>query len=882
MGGDIMNASSCCRVLSALIFTALLFFTGADAQAAYGDLPLSFEPNHGQADPQVKFVSRGGGYTLYLSEREIAFALVKPPVSKGAQSASSSEGKEICCAFDGLRMQFFRANPNPQIEAQDRLPGETNYLIGNDATKWLRGVPNFSKIVYRNLYPGIDLLFYGDRRRLEYDLVVSPGADPGVIGFELIGAQNFEIDPKGDLIIRLPGQTIRQHKPVIYQIVDGRKRIVEGSYRLDDVARIGFDVAAYDKTKPLIIDPIVLAHASFIGGDALDSGLGIAVDASGAAYVVGWTLGYTNFPGAPLSTSSSGSVSAFITKINPAGNAVVYSTLIGGSDHDEAQKVAVDSQGNAFVVGATRSANFPTVSASQPSLGSPSDFDAFVLKLNPAGNALIYSTFLGGSAWDHGHGIAVDSADNAYVTGSTHSQNFPVTTGAFQTSLKGPGDAFVAKFSPAGVKLYVTLLGGNAAAGGINGMDSGSSIAVDSAGHAYVTGAARSNDFPTAGSPFQSALSGTERDIFVAKLNPAGTGLIYSTYIGGAGDDEGRHIVIDATGHAYVVGRTGSTNFPTTAGAFQSVFPGPSGTFNGFVIKLNPTGSVLIYSTYLGGSITPTNVADSELADGLAVDGAGYAYITGQTSTTNFPLAGGPIQSSPMGLGSIFVSKLNPTGTGLVYSTYLGGNGNDSGAGLALDGNGCAYVTGTVSSSNFPPAGASFKATNNGGPFDAFVAKLCHEETPTPDPDKVFQYAAKFICGIQEKDGNILRLARGMYATSINIHNPGPKDADFRKRIALAYPPAEQKPGRVTDFVKDKLGPGEALKVDCEDISKNFLPQIFPAATPYVEGFVTIQSANRLDVVGVYTTGTLGWWSQLINRSSVDVEYIPGQLVSVK
>lgn len=572
-------------------------------------------------------------------------------------------------------------------------------------------VPTYAKVYYHDLYPNIDLVYYGSQGQLEYDFVVRPGADPNEIMLGFQGSDKLEVDAEGDLLLHTVAGPIRQRKPVIYQEVEGIRREVAGGYVLKGAHQVGFQVAPYDASRPLIIDP-VLFYSTYLGGSGDDEGTSIAVDAAGNAYVTG-TTDSINFPTVAGSFDTSfggGSVDAFVTKLNPTGSGLVYSTYLGGSGSEgipTGGQIAVDAAGSAYVAGATSSSDFPiTTGAFQTALAGGSD--AFVTKLDPSGSALLYSTYLGGSSDDGAFGIAVDGAGSAYVVGATSSSNFPTTTGAFQTAKVNFQDGFITKLNPAGSGLvYSTYLRGT---NGIFG------LAIDAAGSAYVTGGTPLTNLPTTLGAFQPSHGGGGDDAFVVKLNPAGSGLVYATYLGGSGGDGADGIAVDALGNAYVAGGTGSTNFPTTSGAFQTNNAGGS---DAFVTKLNPTGTGLVYSTYLGGS-----GADQALA--VALDSSGNAYVTGGTRSTNFPTTSGAFQTTNAGGLDTFVAKLNPLGASLVYSTYLGGGGDENANGITVDAlpNPNAYVVGNTNSTNFPTTSGAFDTTFNGGRFDTFVAKI--------------------------------------------------------------------------------------------------------------------------------------------------------------
>jgi hypothetical protein len=620
-------------------------------------------------------------------------------------------------------MKLVGGNASAKIAGADELPGKSNYFIGNDPSQWRTNVSNYSKVEYRDVYPGIDLVYHGNQRQLEYDFVLAPGADPKRIELVFEGTRSLSLDKQGNLILATADGDLVQHKPAVYQEADGKRTEVEGSYVLRGRNRAGFRVASYDAHQPLVIDP-VLSYSTYLGGNGNDIGYGIAVDSAGNAYVTGVTSS-TNFPGASASTiqpAGAGSNDVFVIKLNAAGSALVYSTYLGGSGTDTGYAIAVDSDGNAYVTGETDSSTvtngfipFPMVGAFQARYAGGGD--AFVTKINASGNALVYSSYLGGSGTERGYGIAVDGSGNAYVTGHTNSSrgivpspnDFP-TVAPFQSQNGSPGtyDAFVTKINAAGSALvYSTYLGGN----GSEYSTDGGAITVDSDGNAYVGGTTASTNFPGAStSTIQPTNGGGFNDGFVVKFNAAGSALLYSTYLGGSGYDAVYGIAIDTARNAYVVGYTDSPNFPT-ASPLQASRNGYGN--DAFVSKINAAGSALVYSTYLGGS-------GSDVAYAVAVDSGGNAYVSGFTGSSNFPTEA-PLQTVA-GSGDAFISKLNAAGSALVFSTYLGAqSGTEAAYGIALDSAGNAYVTGQTNSSNFPTAGP-FQATL-GGSMDAFVAK---------------------------------------------------------------------------------------------------------------------------------------------------------------
>jgi len=692
--------------------------------SAYAGLPQGFEANRGQADSPVKFLSRGDGYNLYLTPTEAVWVLRKPKQEVKGKMEKRGKVRETV-----LRMKLIAANPEPEVVGLDELPGKSNYFLGNDPKRWRTNIPTYARVKYHGVYPGVDLVYYSRQRQLEYDFVVAPGADPRVITLAFPGADRLEIDAQGNLLLHTLNGDLQLNKPHLYQEIQGTRQAVLGSYvflereDLDDGqwitgrpglakdpgARIGFQVAVYDTSRPLVIDP-VLVYSTYLGGSDNEFARGIAVDPSGSVYVTGASLS-TDFPVTnPLKASPGGFNDTFVAKLNPTGSALVYSSYLGGSRDDFGNSIAVDASGSAYVIGATHSTDFPTARPLQPA--SKGFVDAFVAKLDPTGSALVYSTYLGGSRDDFGRGIAVDPSGNAYITGRTLSVDFP-TANPLQSSNRGSFDIFMAKLNPMGSALvYSTYLGGS-------GFDTGRSISVDADGNTYTTGYTSSVNFPTA-NPLQPNFGGSD-DAFVVKLDSTGSRLVYSTYLGGSRSDKGHGIAVDAGGNAYVTGQTRSTNFPT-ANPLQS---SNGGFTDAFVTKLNSVGSALLYSTYLGGSRV-------DEGRGIAVDKDGSAYVVGRTFSSNFPTVN-PLQPFNKGSSDAFVAKLTPRGTALVYSTYLGGYGSEFPRSIAVDASHNAYIAGGTGSMNFPamnPLQPIF-----GGIGDVFITKIAWPRLPIPVTD---------------------------------------------------------------------------------------------------------------------------------------------------
>lgn len=688
--------------------------TGDMMDFSYDRLRLSFELNRGQADSNVKFLARGNGYSLWLTPTEAVLAL-----------RADRQTTDI------LRTKLVGANKAARLVGLDGPKAVSHYFLGDDPKSWLANVPTYSRVRCEGVYPGVDLVYYGNQRELEYDFVIAAGVDPKIITMGLEGADRIRVDDGGDLVLSAARGDVRHHRPIVYQEVNGQKRQVCGRYVLRGGNLVGFELGDYDARLPLVIDP-VFSYSTYLGGSSADEIRGVAVDSSGSVYVTGNTIS-TNFYGVNAAQSLFSGPNfvedAFVAKLNREGTALVYSTYLGGHGSDLGLAVAVDSSGSAYVTGQTTSTDFPTTPGSfQTSPGGGNN--VFVTKLSPAGNVLSYSTYLGGSGNQRANAIAVDSAGSAYVTGKTSSADFPTSTSAFQRGLRGFEDAVVAKLSATGSTLvYSTLLGGD------GNTDEGFGIAVDATGFAYVAGHTASINFPVSIGAFQRQFGGGGEflgDAFVTKLNQSGTALVYSTYLGGAEGEVGTALAVNAQGEACVTGTTRSSNFPT-ANAFQPAnasgcIDNFSNCTDAFAAKLSQSGDQLVYSTYLGGASrgsSPFQAGDS--GAGIAVDQTGNAYVVGLTSSTDFP-AMNAIQRANAGNGDAFVVKLNVSGSPM-YSTYLGGPG-DEGATAIAAADGGAYVVGVATSHGFPTTGGSFQTGFNGSlesfalARDGFVVRI--------------------------------------------------------------------------------------------------------------------------------------------------------------
>ncbi len=681
--------------------------------------PLSFEVNVGQFEPPVRYLARGPGYGVFFTPTETVLVLQRSlaPSHTDARVVHSAH-PPASIKEKTLRLQFVGNEVRPtQPKGQDQLPGLSHYFRGNDPTRWYTHVPQYARVVYEDLYPGIDLIYYGRGHQLEYDLVVAAGADPGAIELQVTGVESITKMPDGSLRLETAVGDLRQHPPVIYQEQNGLKHMIAGSYRVADPNRITFEIAPYDSRLPLYIDP-VLSYATYFESDGVYS---ITQDGAGNLYLTGAAIPSTPTTVDSFQTTHNGFRDAFVTKLDPTGTTVLYSTFLGGSRDDLGRDIAVDATGNASVVGISSSTDFPTKSAipdtSSLQENNAGSYDVVLARLSPNGDNLEYSTYLGGSGEDglrQGLGLALDAQGNAYVSGTTNSKNFP-TEKPLQATLGGEMDAFVAKVQGDGSKLlFGTYLGGS-------NSDLGGDVGVDGTGLAYVVGTTFSADFPTM-NPRQQSLAGAS-DIFISKLTAEGEGLVYSTYLGGAGQDEGRGLAVDSSGQVFLTGYSQSSDYPVVDKEEQPAFQGQlAGSADVVVSLINDAGAELVYSTYVGGT-------EQDQGVGIALDPSGQAYVTGWTTSENFPVTGdAPQPRRGIGRMDAFVLKLNADGTSRLYATYLGGDGDDVGQAITVDNTESAYVVGTSSSSDFPRT-APLQAVSSGG----FVAEL--SETGPPQAD---------------------------------------------------------------------------------------------------------------------------------------------------
>ncbi|HRD66048.1 MAG TPA: SBBP repeat-containing protein [Candidatus Competibacter sp.] len=680
--------------------------------------PLFFEANRGQAAGSARFLARGLGYQVFLTPTEAVLVLDLPYRRlRGERTLEAPDRTTPQVA----RMRLVDANPDPAMRGVESLPGKVNRLRGNDPKRWRTDIPTFAKVHLEAVYPGIDLVYYGTPQQLEYDFIVAPGAGPERIRWAFSGARPT-LAANGDLLLQADAEVLHWRKPLIYQMVDGRRREVEGHFVLyppadaETGAQVGFQVAAYDRTQPLIIDPVLEYSATF-GGSGRESPVEMTVDGAGNAYMAGYTYSPDFLTANAFDADFSDPVDLFVVKLDPSG-AMIYATYLGGSAYipwleipafDAVSSLALDGAGNAYVLGTTYSTDFPTVNAFDSSLGGLKD--VFIVKLDPVGKA-VYATFLGGDGPEEPAGrLLIDDNGNAYVAGMTWSSDFPMVNAFDSVFGEKPTEVFVAKFDPDGRAIYATYLGGS-------GYEELADIAIDHAGSVYVAGRTDSADFPTANA-FDARLGDKGQfpsDAFLVKLDADGSA-IYSTYLGGSQFEVANDLAVDDAGNAYLVGITSSVNFPTVNAFDPRLTDGKkSGHGDVFLAKFDSHGQA-VYATYLGGS-------GWETAKNVAVDKAGNAYVAGMTSSRDFPvvnavdrrMAGGKRNAS-----EAFVAGFAPDGRA-IYATYLGGRGDESVNYFTVDDAGNAYVVGITSSSDFPTRNAF--DSNFDGSEGPFIVKL--------------------------------------------------------------------------------------------------------------------------------------------------------------
>jgi Beta-propeller repeat len=830
---------------------------GMLAPASYGNLPLRFEINHGQSSSQVKFLSRGKGYTAFLTSGGMVLSLrpsLAAPMPQTNEGTAPNTSRQT--ATTTLQFMLVGASPNPIVIGEDPLPGRVNYFIGNDSTKWHTNVLTYAKVRYKNVYPGIDLLYYGNHRQLEYDFAVSAGADPSQIQFKITGANQIQLDADGNLILQTGSGELHFQNPVIYQESQGRRIPVAGSYVLTDPTHVGFRVAQYDSNKALVIDPL-LVYSTYLGGSGDDQPAGVAVDSTGSVYIAGYTDS-TDFPLATLGSLPSGSTHVFVAKLDPTGSNLVYADYIGGSSDDYGYALALDGSDDVYVTGSTASSNFPVMNPYQGSY--PGGFNAFLTKISADGSSLSYSTYLGGSGSDVPSSIAFDGLGEVIIAGNTTSTNFP-TANAYQSAVSpnqggvSGNNGFVSKFSPDGSTLvYSTYLGGNSNVplncGGTTCWPSPysavSGIAVDGNGNIYASGVTNTNNFPTTQNAYLTIDSAQQNAIvgFVSKLSSAGA-LDYSTYFYESSGllTNVNAIAVDASGSAYITGAAFSDGtFPVTSTTICDPGVYGFGCSYAFVAKFDAEGSTLLYSTFLG----PNNDANPSA---IVLDTNNDAYIVGSTSSGSFGMVGG---IEPYTSGSdLLLVEIDPLASAQLFATYLGASGDESPAGIALDSSGNIYVAGSTDSTDFPTTPGSIQNVLGGG-TDGFVAKIGANSAPavSVSPSSL-QYPLQAVGSTSQPQTVLLRNMGSAPLTISSITAAG----DFAEtdNCATGVPAAGSCTFSVT-FTPSAEGAR----------SGSILVQDDAAGSPHA---ITL-SGSGLGAVAALVPGSVAFSSQQINTSS--------------
>jgi len=663
-----------------------------------------FIENKGQWDNQVQYLARLNGLNLWVTNSGVVYDYYRlerderMQLESGEPNHHAGEVKRMWGHV--INSLFLGTNEHFTTQVFDKSEAYYNYFIGNDESKWASFVPLYGSVQLNDIYNGIDVRYYYDNNLVRYDWIVRPGGDPTKIRIKFEGQDGLRVSPNGDLVLQTSLGEVEHSKLLAYQMQNGVQNVIECKFKDEGNGIVSFEMGSFNPNQDLIIDPLV--YSTFLGGTSSEYGYSIAADAMSNAYITGYTSS-SNFPttsGAYDQTWNSTDV--FVTKMDPTGSYLVFSSFLGGTSFEYGYGIGVDGSSNVYVTGYTGSSNFPTTSGCWDN--TYNSYEVFVTKFNSTGSSLSYSTFLGGTSTDYGYAIAVDGSGYAYITGYTSSSDFPTTSGCWDATYNST-DAFVTKMNQNGTGLvYSTFLGGTSS-------DYGYGIAVDGSGYAYVTGYTSSSNFPTTSGCWDNTYNST--DAFVTKMNQNGTGLVYSTFLGGTSSDYGYAIAVDANGCAFVTGYTSSSNFPTTAGAWDNIY----NSTDAFVTKFNLTGSGLVYSTFLGGT-------SSEYGRGIALDDIGNAIVAGYTNSSNFPVTFDAFDNTANGGYDIFFTIFNSDGSFLDYSTYLGGASTDYGyynSCLAYGGNN-AIVTGYTSSSNFPTTVGAWDIIYNGG--DVIVAKF--------------------------------------------------------------------------------------------------------------------------------------------------------------
>lgn len=754
---------------------------------SFSGMPLFFEPQEAAVGEPAGFLARGQNYHFLITPNSARIALCKTESDSNDLLSHASRIMHRDSTSRCIQMEMVGSSPYARIRGDGPLGGKMNYLIGSDSAEWRTALPVFSKVQLEDVYPGINLIYYGNQHQLEYDFVIAPHADPENIALHFDGVDKIEINRDGELVLTLAAEEIRFHRPVLYQEVRGARQSINGAYQFKDARTVAFSVGQYDQDLPLIIDP-VLSYSTYFGGNFGDLALGVKVftdtNQNSFVYLAGETLSrkfpFTNFVGSDP-TFNGGKINgdAFVAKLSADASNLVYFTYIGGSEDDGALDLAVDASGNAFITGFTDSTNFPTLNAAFPKIKGFRDpsfhtypTDAFVTELDPNGG-LVYSTYLGGSRPDVAGAIALDSSGNAYITGYTYSGDFPtnstvfsniVTVVGYTNRLSGSNDIFVAEIGPSGQGLlYMTLFGGT-------GLDAGEGIAADDSGHVYVAGYTGSTNFyrtpnalpgtnglgireingMTNAVRFYRGVRNVPFDAFLARFNTAlsGTNSVeYSTLFGGKNNDAAFRIALYSNTDVIITGNSRSPDFPTNfpfhlrsdAGAGNSDAFLARFHFDPVDITANPPS--IVYSTLFGG-------ASEDVGWDLSLDAVGNVYVVGTTASADFPTTNGApfLHTNHIALRDVFVTAFSNDASGLIYSVEIGGNNEDFGYGIAVDPAGSAYIVGRTVSKNFPVTNASsLFMTTRYGTNDAFLAKISSNPLPLPPPPLITSVSGNTI-----------------------------------------------------------------------------------------------------------------------------------------
>jgi len=714
-------------ILSTVSISISLHAQVRPPDAVYGKLPLTFEANRGQSQPEVKFLSRGSGYSAYLTTGGLTLSL-RPSPGAAMEGASITSAPPKLGTNAILRFSLVGAASHPAVVGEDIRPGAVNYFFGNDPSQWKTNIPTYGRVRYKNVYPRIDLVYYGNHRQLEYDFEILPGADPSRIQLEIQGASHISLDGSDNLVLRTANGEVHFQSPIVYQQINGQRVPVGGAFTVQDATHVGFQISHYDSSQALVIDP-VLVYSTYLGGSGNDQITGITVDSTGSAYVVG----YTDSPDFPLATLGSlpqNDNHVFVAKLNPAGSNLVYVDYLGGNNQDFGLALALDSSNNVFVTGSTESSNFPTVTPYQAQLPGP--YSAFLTKISAGGSTLLYSTYLGGNTFDQPAGIAVDSLGQAHIGGFTESTNFPVAN-AYQAAAQANQGGlfgtygFVTTFSADGsLLLYSTFFAGNTnvvlSCGNTpcwpTPFSAINALTLDANGNTYLVGTTNTYNFPaTSGAYLTTNTTPQDAQIgFLSKLSSTGT-LDYSTYFyGSSGNPVGiAAVAVDSTGSAYITGTAQSDGtFPVTSNGICDPSVSGFACSYAFVTKFDPRAATLMYSTFLGAN----NFASPQ---SIVLDSNNDAYIATATSSglvqTQNAIEAYAAQTD------VLLVEIDPAASTQLFATYLGGSENDAPGGMALDAQGNIYIAGTTNSSDFPTTQSAFQI-QPGGSADGFISKI--------------------------------------------------------------------------------------------------------------------------------------------------------------